>query len=86
MDTLMERQLDLTGRADTSRQKWNAWVSRCSWNAIPRQFSGMEKQKPWAFKDGSSVEADFVVIAAGIRPNVELGAAKQDCRSTAGSL
>src|SRR5437867_8264215 len=34
---------------------------------------GNGKAEGVAFKDGSSVEADFVVIAAGIRPNVELG-------------
>ena len=26
-----------------------------------------------AFKEGPSIEADFVVVAAGIRPNMELG-------------
>ena len=46
---------------------------------------GNGKVEGVAFKDGSSIEADLVVIAAGIRPNVELGR-KAGCKSIAASL
>src|SRR6266852_2912041 len=72
MDTLMERQLDLTG-GGYLKAKMECLGVKVLLERNTTAILGNGKAEAVAFKDGSSVEADFVVIAAGIRPNVELG-------------
>jgi nitrite reductase (NADH) large subunit len=70
--TLMERQLDPTGGAYLARKMQNLGV---------RVLTGKETQavlgnghvEGLRFACGEEVEAELVVIAAGIRPNAELG-------------
>jgi len=71
MDTLMERQLDLTG-GGYLKSKMECLGVKVLLERSTAAILGSEKVEGIAFKDGSSIEADFVVIAAGIRPNVEL--------------
>jgi nitrite reductase (NADH) large subunit len=72
MNTLMERQLDLTG-GGYLKAKMECLGVKVLLERDTAAILGNGKAEGVAFKDGSSVEADFVVIAAGIRPNVELG-------------
>ena len=72
MDTLMERQLDLTG-GSYLKAKMECLGVKVLLERSATAIVGNGKAEGVAFKDGSSIEADFVVIAAGIRPNVELG-------------
>ncbi len=71
MSTLMERQLDpdggnyLTGKMEDLGVRV---LLRRSTTAIV----GEERAEGVALEDGEVVEADLVVVAAGIRPNVEL--------------
>src|SRR5438552_7925400 len=71
MDTLMERQLDLTG-GGYLKSKMECLGVKVLLERSTVAIIGGEKVEGIAFKDGSSIEADLVVIAAGIRPNVEL--------------
>lgn len=72
MDRLMERQLDGTGggylKAKMECMGVKVLVSRST-----TEILGNGKAEGVAFKEGASIEADFVVVAAGIRPNTELG-------------
>jgi nitrite reductase (NADH) large subunit len=72
MDTLMERQLDLTG-GGYLKAKMECLGVKVLLERNTASILGNGKAEGVAFKDGSSIEGDFVVIAAGIRPNVELG-------------
>jgi nitrite reductase (NADH) large subunit len=72
MDTLMERQLDWTG-GSYLKAKMECLGVRVLLERNTVSILGSDKAEGVAFKDGSSIEADFVVIAAGIRPNAELG-------------
>src|SRR5256885_10653178 len=72
MDTLMERQLDLTG-GGYLKSKMECLGVKVLLERSTAAILGNGKVEGVAFKDGNTVEADFVVIAAGIRPNVELG-------------
>ena len=72
MDTLMERQLDLTG-GSYLKSKMECLGVRVLLERSTTAILGDGKVEGVAFKDGTIVEADIVVIAAGIRPNVELG-------------
>lgn len=72
MDTLMERQLDLTGGAYL-KSKMECLGVRVLLERSTTAIVGNGRVEGVAFKDGSIIEADIVVIAAGIRPNVELG-------------
>jgi len=71
MDTLMERQLDLTGGGHL-KSKMECLGVKVLLERSTAAILGNGKVEGIAFKDGSSVEADLVVVAAGIRPNVEL--------------
>ena len=73
MPTLMERQLDPDGGDYLRRQDGGARRPACCSAARPRRSSATATSKAWRFADGSVLEADLVVVAAGIRPNVELG-------------
>ena len=71
MPTLMERQLDPTG-GDYLRRKMEAMGVRVILGKQTSAFMGNGKVEGLRFACGEQVEADLVVIAAGIRPNVDL--------------
>lgn len=72
MDTLMERQLDFTGGQYLKRKIEELGVQVL----LSRNTSailGNGRAERIVFRDGETLEAELVVIAAGIRPNVALG-------------
>ncbi len=74
MDTLMERQLDATGGGFLRRKIESLGIRVL----LPRQTQallGNGRVEGLRFASGEEIEADLVVIAAGIKPNVELGRA-----------
>jgi nitrite reductase (NADH) large subunit len=71
MDTLMERQLDTLG-SFYLKSKMEALGVRVLLSHSTKKILGETKVEGVAFVDGSRVDADLVVVAAGIRPNVEL--------------
>lgn len=71
MDTLMERQLDATGGAFLKAQI-EALGPKVLLGRSTAAILGNGKVQGIAFKDGSNLDAELVVIAAGIRPNAEL--------------
>jgi nitrite reductase [NAD(P)H] large subunit len=72
MDRLMERQMDLTG-GGYLKSKMECLGMKVLLEKNTTAILGNGKVEGLAFEDGSSIEAEIVVIAAGIRPNVELG-------------
>ena len=72
MDTLMERQLDSIG-GGYLKAKIESLHVRVLLSHDTATITGETGAEGVRFKDGSQLPADFVVIAAGIRPNVELG-------------
>jgi nitrite reductase (NADH) large subunit len=72
MDTLMERQLDPIG-GGYLKSKMECLAVKVLLQRNTAAILGETRVEAVAFKDGSRIPADFVVIAAGIRPNVELG-------------
>ncbi len=72
MDTLMERQLDFAG-GGYLKAKMECLGVKVLLERNTAAILGNGKAEGVAFKDGSRLDANFVVIAAGIRPNVELG-------------
>ncbi len=70
--SLMERQLDVTGGMYLARKMENLGV-RVMLGQQTRALLGNGKVEGLEFMTGEEIEADLVVIAAGIRPNVELG-------------
>src|SRR5206468_1079232 len=72
METLMERQLDSTG-GGYLKSKMECLGVKVLLERSTTAILGNEKVEGVSFKDGNTVEADFVVIAAGIRPNVDIG-------------
>lgn len=71
MDTLMERQLDATGSVLLKSQMERLGVNVLLGRSTAAIF-GNGKVEGLSFKDGSTLDADLVVIAAGIKPNAEL--------------
>src|SRR5215813_1123100 len=71
MDTLMERQLDLTGGGHLKTRIECLGVKVLLERTTTAIF-GEGRAEGVRFKDGSEIATDFVVIAAGIRPNTEL--------------
>jgi nitrite reductase (NADH) large subunit len=71
MDTLMERQLDSIG-GGYLKSKMECLSVKVLLSHSTTAILGDTKAEGVQFKDGSQIPADFVVIAAGIRPNVEL--------------
>ncbi len=69
---LMDRQLDPTGAA-MLKGKMEAMGVQVLLSKSTTAILGNGKVEGLAFKDGSTIDAELVVIAAGIRPNVELG-------------
>ena len=72
MDRLMERQLDLAG-GSYLKARMECMGVQVLLNHNTKAILGAEKASGIQFADGTELEADFVVVAAGIRPNVELG-------------
>lgn len=71
-NTLMDRQLDPTGGAFL-KAKIEALGTKVLLGRSTTAILGNGKVEGLAFKDGSTLDAELVVIAAGIRPNAELG-------------
>src|SRR5438128_3264494 len=71
MDTLMERQLDLTG-GGYLKSKMECLGVKVLLERSTTAILGNGHVEGLAFKDGSTLDADLVVIAAGIRPTVDL--------------
>ena len=71
MSHVMEVQLDAMGGAVLLRQLEQMGL-HVHTNRVTTTLLGDERIRGVAFKDGSTLECDMVVIAAGIRPNVEL--------------
>jgi nitrite reductase (NADH) large subunit len=72
MDTLMERQLDNVA-GNYLKAEMECLGVQVLLNRNTSAVLGDEKATGLAFRDGDAILADFVVIAAGIRPNAELG-------------
>jgi len=72
MDTLLERQLDAAGGACLQRKIEGLGIRVL----LPKQTQallGNGRVEGLRFASGEELEADLVVIAAGIKPNTELG-------------
>src|SRR5438128_9510372 len=72
MDTLMERQVDFAG-GGYLKTKMECLGVKVLLECNTATILGTGKVEGMAFKDGGTMETEIVVIAAGIRPNVELG-------------
>lgn len=72
MDTLMERQLDFTG-GGFLKTKMECLGIKVLLERNTKAILGNGEVEGILFADGNSIQADLVVIAAGIRPNLELG-------------
>jgi nitrite reductase (NADH) large subunit len=76
MPWLMERQLDETGRqaaAEVAGRARHALRDRRADAGADRRCGRRHGRGPWrAFKDGTEIPADLVVMAVGIRPNTAL--------------
>src|SRR5688500_8446025 len=72
MDTLMERQVDAVGGA-MLRRKIEELGVRVLLGRSTKAILGNGRVDGVEFADGERIDADLVVVAAGIRPNVELG-------------
>jgi nitrite reductase (NADH) large subunit len=70
--TLMERQLDETG-GEYLTIAMEALGVQVMLGRSTSSILGDDRVEGVAFVDGTKIEADLVVVAAGIRPNVELG-------------
>ena len=71
MDRLMERQLDARASALLKRAVEARGIT-VHLNAETTEIRGDKRAEAVLLKDGREIEADFVVVAAGIRPNVDL--------------
>jgi nitrite reductase (NADH) large subunit len=71
MGHLMERQLDPAGGAYL-RQKMEALGLQVFCSASTRELCGNGRVEEVALEDGRRLPAEMVVIAAGIRPNVDI--------------
>lgn len=72
-DHLMERQLTPTA-AGMLRQELERQGMRFLLKKQTEKILGKKRVEGLLFKDGSKVEADLVVIAVGVRPNIKLAA------------
>lgn len=71
MDRLMERQLDPRASALLKRAVEAKGIS-VHLNADTAKITGHGRAEAVAFRDGRELAADMVVVAAGIRPNIDL--------------
>ncbi|QXP88594.1 nitrite reductase large subunit NirB [Methylococcus capsulatus] len=74
LDTLMERQLDKPAATLLQRALENSGLS-FKLEAQTEALLGEGRVRAVRFKDGSEIPADLVVMAVGIRPNIELAKA-----------
>lgn len=74
MPTLMDRQLDATA-GDYLKAKMEALGVRVMLGRQTTAILGARRAEGVQFADGETIAADIVVVAAGIRPNTELGRA-----------
>ena len=72
LDSLMERQLDKPAAA-MLKQSLEERGMNFLMEAATDEILGSERVEGIRFKDGSEIEADLIVMAVGIRPNIELG-------------
>ena len=72
MDTLMERQLDFAG-GSVLKNKMERIGVKVLLSRTTTAVIGNGRAEGIEFKDGSTLEAQLLVIAVGIRPNTELG-------------
>ncbi len=70
---LMEMQLDTTGGAILQIEHGRDGRQRPSQEARPAKCSARTRVTGLGFKDGTTLDCDMVVVAAGIRPNAEIG-------------
>lgn len=70
-DTLMERQLD-SKAGNMLRTSLEERGMQFLMPAETVEITGTDRVKSVRFKDGSEISADLVVMAVGIRPNIEL--------------
>lgn len=70
---LMNRQLDQTAAA-MLRERLEEQGMTFRMNAQTAGITGLRRAKGLLFGDGSRLEADLIVLAVGIKPNVELAA------------
>ena len=73
MDRLMERQLD-GHAAEMLKRSVEARGITVHLNAETAEILGQHSVRAVALRDGREIEADLVVVAAGIRANADLGA------------
>ncbi len=71
MDWLMERQMDDVS-GEMLKQSLEAQGMKFRMKASTTEIKGNGKVEKVVFADGSEEEADLVVMAVGIRPNIEL--------------
>jgi nitrite reductase (NADH) large subunit len=71
MDRLMERQLDRRSAAFLQRAIERKGI-HVRLNARTIAVAGAERAEALVFADGASLSVDLVVVAVGVRPNVEL--------------
>ena len=71
MPTLMERQLDATAAALLQRDLDARGIAFFT-NAQTEEITGAERAEAVVLADGRRIAADFVVLAVGIRPNIDL--------------
>jgi len=76
MDTLMERQLDVTSGA-MLRANLEARGMKFALSAQSEAILGEDRVTGLRLKDGTEITADLLVMAVGIHPNVALA---EDCR------
>ena len=74
LDTLMERQLDAAA-ASLLRASLASRGITFKMPAQTAELVGEDRVRAVRFKDGSEVEADLVVMAVGVRPNIALARA-----------
>jgi nitrite reductase (NADH) large subunit len=72
LETLMNMQLDMTG-GEYLQQKMEQLGVRVLTSRVTRRLLGDGAVEGIEFANGELLEADLVVIAAGIRPNADLG-------------
>jgi nitrite reductase (NADH) large subunit len=71
LDTLMERQLD-SAAASLLRASLTSRGLTFKMPAQTAELVGEDRVRAVRFKDGSEIPADLVVMAVGVRPNIEL--------------
>ena len=73
VETLMERQLDSDRRRAIYAARSKASAYAYCFPGKPKPDLATAKWTGFRFASGEEIEADLVVIAAGIKPNVQLG-------------